>query len=443
MKALFPTRTFQEALKTLIAGDAVTIRYLKANIREFDELLPRQPALDAVLAWKDRMKIPDRDWNYTMDVFTLANGLSVYYLNKRKKEINTEMLPESTGGTGFELPLLKYMRWVLAHFPPSTRDLIVKIAFDGATVTSGKRLKQEIGTFDFLVDGLDLAAAKSIDNSHQFIIYLGGEEREELEQELMNTIKVVDELVEKKTLTIGDVEYNIEPVLVCDMACLVKVMGLYNVFCPNSKWKCIWCLVNETELFNFTIESWLLRDLTVMRELGKLAEVKQSEGAKSTFAREHYGVRNQPLFKVALDHIVPCMLHCFMGIMRKLLELLVEEVFHRRRLQQRFEEIFTSLHLKLPKQEKKKARTLVERVKKARFGRPDFLRILENRKLFLDCLAEEANTERRRCKLAQTISLWEDFAMLTSLTAEPKVQITEKRWMKLSQPFGERYTTTD
>lgn len=440
MRALYPATSFQEAIRTLVAGNPETIRYLKENIAEFQEIRYHQPALDAVLAWKERVRIPDHEWPYTMDLFYLQDGLSVYYLNKRKHEINDEMQAESTGGTGYQFPLLKYMRWVLSKFPPPVRKLIVKIAFDGATVTAGKRRKQEIGTFDFLFDGLDLSAAKSVENTHQFIIYLGGEEREDLERELEQTIQAVNLLVEKGKLTVDETEYEIEPVLVCDMMCLVKVLGLYNCFSPQSKWKCCWCKVHESQLSDFTILSWPFRDEESMRELGRQAEAKKSEYSRSQFARDHYGIRGVPLFNIKFDHIVPCMLHCFMAIMRKLLELLIEEAAHRPKLQQAFEDVFLMLNMKLPKPEKKgKTRTLIERVKGARFGRPDFLRILEHRQDFLNCLASAAKTEALKEKWTMTSTLWEQFAMLTSLATEPAVKLTEEQWMNLTIPFAKRY----
>jgi len=437
---LYPSASFQEAIKTLVAGDQEIIQYLKANIAEFNELTYHQPALDAVLAWKDRIRVPDHQWPYTMDVFHLDKERSVYYLSKRKKEINSQMPPEPTGGNGYQFPLLNYIRWILEKFPPPVRKLILKIAFDGATVTSGKRLKQEIGTFDFLFDGLDLSTTKSATNAHQFIIYLGGEDREDLVKELEQVIEAVNGLVEEKKLTVGEIDYELEPVLVCDMSCLVKVLGLYNCFCPQAKWKCCWCLVHESTLSDFSVEYWPFRDAATMRRLGEEAETKKSENSRANFARTNYGIRNLPLFTILLDHIVPCMLHCFMAIMRKLLELLVEEVYHRPELQAKFEAAFTEVKLKLPKQEKKGkgVRTLVERVKKARFGRPDFLRILENRQLFLDCLAAGAKNNRLKKKYKETVQIWSDFAMLTSLVIDPNVTITEQEWLQLARPFGER-----
>lgn len=422
-------------------GDEETIRYLKAHISEFDEITTYQPALDVVLAWKDRLKISDRNWPYTMDVFNLDDGLSVYYLSNRKKQINAEMLPESTGGTGYHLPLLKYMNWVLEHFPPPARKLVMKIAFDGATITTGKRKKQEIGTFDFLFDGLNLSQTKSIDNTHQFIIYLGNEDRETLVKELKKTIEAVDYLAAHKKLVVGSIEYEIDPVLVCDMACLVEVLGLYNCFCPQSHWKCAWCLISKLDLFNFDIETWPLRDLQEMQKRGAEADSKRSESTRNSFARVNYGIRGSPLFKITLDHIVPCMLHCFMAVMRKLLELLIEEAHHRPELQAALEDVFDSLHLRLPPKKAKggKIRSLLLRVQKARFGRPDFLRILNARQRFLDCISRAATTPQLQEKFNKTLGLWNTFAKLTEMYTNEEIRITESEWKDLARPFGKRY----
>lgn len=72
------------------------------------------------------------------------------------------------------LDINSMLEFVLTHTPqkdPSS-PIHVKIAFDRGTMTSGKRIQQEVGTFQVLNE-LSLQEAKSHTTAHEFIIYLG------------------------------------------------------------------------------------------------------------------------------------------------------------------------------------------------------------------------------------------------------------------------------
>lgn len=62
----------------------------------------------------------------------------------------------------------------------------------------------------------------------------------------------INYLIEGGTLHVLSHEIQVEPVLVCDLKALVKLLGLYNVFHPRSIWKCPWCLVHRNLLGDFT-----------------------------------------------------------------------------------------------------------------------------------------------------------------------------------------------
>lgn len=74
------------------------------------------------------------------------------------------------------------------------------------------------------------------------------------------------------------------------MKALARIMGLYDVFHPCSLYKCIWCLVTDLLLADFTIENWEFRNVQQMREIGLKAE-GYAESSKSAFARKNYGIR--------------------------------------------------------------------------------------------------------------------------------------------------------
>lgn len=91
------------------------------------------------------------------------------------------------------------IRYLLKHQPPEDpeKEVIVKFAFDGGTMTGNRKRKQEHGTLQ-IIEKADIHEAKSHFNTHQWLIYLGDEEYETLKSELENAIPEIDKLIEKK-----------------------------------------------------------------------------------------------------------------------------------------------------------------------------------------------------------------------------------------------------
>ena len=88
-------------------------------------------------------------------------------------------------------------------------------------------------------------------------------------------------------------EYELEPVIVCDMAALVTLQGLYAVYHPASKYKCAWCKVTEDELHCWNKE-WPRRNIEEMGEGAK----GMSESKHKEWATNHEGVCDKPLIKI-------------------------------------------------------------------------------------------------------------------------------------------------
>ena len=53
--------------------------------------------------------------------------------------------------------------------------------------------------------------------------------------------------------------YHVWTVLVLDMAALVKVLNLYDVYNTKTTWKCCWCLCSKELLGDMSIDAWPLR----------------------------------------------------------------------------------------------------------------------------------------------------------------------------------------
>lgn len=80
-------------------------------------------------------------------------------------------------------------------------------------------------------------------------------------------------------LCVEGVEYVIEPTVVCDMVCIVKLLGLYSVSSPQSKWKCGWCKVTKSEIGDMNVEKWPFRDIKEMvdRRLAKSRSTRKDK----------------------------------------------------------------------------------------------------------------------------------------------------------------------
>ena len=91
------------------------------------------------------------------------------------------------------------LTYLLEHNPPPdpSKPVQIKFAFDGGTMTSGKRIQQEQGTLQVLT-GCIFCKLKSHNNAHQWLIYLGDEEHDILAKELQDSIEDIMSLVDTK-----------------------------------------------------------------------------------------------------------------------------------------------------------------------------------------------------------------------------------------------------
>ena len=158
------------------------------------------PTLARLLALKDSLLIPDSRWEEVADTFnvphaslsairrypTLKDLRVISKLIKYRLRATIEwegcLVRTTAGGRGAELPLLAYMRQVLeqdrARLQGGTNPIHVKFALDGATMTSGSFVQEEVGAFQYLYEGEKLADVKSPREAHMWIIYIGAETEE-------------------------------------------------------------------------------------------------------------------------------------------------------------------------------------------------------------------------------------------------------------------------
>lgn len=191
---------FQECFNVLLEQKE-TATYLLNNSQLLeDQLQLQQPTKEALLAFKDQLLIPDSDWPFVVETFKLKGEVTIHYLRQLRQEWDSELKPKKTvTGRGAELDLIHLLQWLLKKNPPkdSHAPIEIKFAFDGATITNGKRIQQEVGTLEILTNRT-ISEIKSPSNAVQWIIYLGTEDPEDLREELQNALPSLKHLHDTK-----------------------------------------------------------------------------------------------------------------------------------------------------------------------------------------------------------------------------------------------------
>lgn len=178
-----------------------------------------------------------------------------------------------------------------------------------------------------------------------------------------------------------------------------------------------------------------------MKEIGSKAPTSKS--GKKSYARVNQGIMGAPIFTFKLDHIIPCNLHCGMGIIRKLLALLVSLIGGKnQQIDSKIEAVFAEIKLTLFKPKEGEQMAMDKRVKKSKFNRPELLRILKNKEKFLQVLLDSAGDNREMIDFATRVQLvWESFHKLYSLAVQPKVAITQREWQTMARDLGRQWVS--
>jgi hypothetical protein len=329
---LYHEEKVEDCLVKLCKFKPEIVDYLAEKVRddklfrvmhENGEAIPT-PTLSALFHWKEKLNISRNDMKYTCDVFQLPKGqMSVMKHYKAKLDATVDASPTKGDREGAQFPLHQVLQLILKKEPPNdtSKPTWFKIVFDNGTMTGGKRKKVELGTVDLV--STEWSNIKSPNNSHIFWLVFGDESPDVFKESAKEIVADINAVLEEKSVDVDGKKIPVELFLVCDMACLVMVLGLYDVFRPSARWKCPWCLISKKDMGDFNILSWPLRDLKRHRVDGLFAAQSTNQ---ADFAGNHFGIEGTPLFNFEWSHIVPCMLHVLMNTCRKMLELLVQEV---------------------------------------------------------------------------------------------------------------------
>jgi hypothetical protein len=112
-----------------------------------------------------------------------------------------------------------------------------------------------------------------------------------------------------------------------------------------------------------------------------------SASGRKKHAGTHHGVQGRRILPFPRTHIIPCFLHCLSAIVKKLFKLLQRDLYLSTEVMLAWERIFATRRIKLSTNPEK---TLFERISDARWGRPEWLAVLQYHTDFINAMKENA-----------------------------------------------------
>jgi len=120
---------------------------------------------DVLLAIKDEFFIPDSKWDRFVRMVQLSSKCTLHHIRPLRKKLNDSMPTVPTP-------------------KDPTQTVTVKFCFDGATVTTGKRIQQEVAAYNLLYPEFTESQVC------QFLLYFGKEDRAIFAEEMAETIPI-------------------------------------------------------------------------------------------------------------------------------------------------------------------------------------------------------------------------------------------------------------
>ena len=239
------------------------------RIDELRKLLTEQlkdalfPTPVDLLKLKDFLLISDAKWKVMEGYFNLPTSHRLWKLRELRKNLNDEAgVSYTTSGHGSTIGITKLIGDMIRKDPPSdaSQPITLKFAFDACRITSN--VEEVIGTISKV--RMD-RQSKSPENASQFIVWIGAETYNEYKQELAAVRDVINGIVANPSLTVDGTSYTLDPYLVLDMKSLCVMLGLYEVYRSNCKFRCCWCHCTKDKIGVFNIDSWSFRSIAQMK----------------------------------------------------------------------------------------------------------------------------------------------------------------------------------
>ena len=290
------------------------IKCKEANKESEDSLLRKN------LYIKDKYNISNEAYHKL--AMTNPEIPSSYRLLKTVKEINSESIIRSTTGKAIGVQqslkerLMKRLHHLLKVNPNFQQSVIqVKITGDGTYVSRG----MHILVIAFTLVNIKLEECpNSPRGNHVLALINTTEDYDNIEEAVQD---IADEIKFTDCLKINNLTFKIEYFLGGDWKFLAICLGLKAA---NAFHSCIWCKCSSDERHDFD-KKWSLTDsekgARSVEEIIKLSKLAKKKGV------ETYGCAREPLFpSIAVDHVVPDILHLFLRICDVMINLLILEL---------------------------------------------------------------------------------------------------------------------
>lgn len=235
-------------------------------IEQLKELL--FPSPEAFLRLKDQLLISDAKWKIVEEFHKLPTSHRIWKLRELRAKLNKGAgVSDSASGRGASVDVTKMISDMIRKDPPSDPSQVItlKFAFDACRITTN--VEEVIGTVSKV--RMD-RHSKSPENASQFIVWLGAETYQEYEQELAAVRDTINGLVADPKIIVDGITYTLDPYLVLDMKSLCVMLGLYEVYRSNCKFRCCWCHCPGNKIGLFNIASWPFRSIEQMKLIAAL-----------------------------------------------------------------------------------------------------------------------------------------------------------------------------
>lgn len=328
---------YQEEAKTFLAATFGTtwqegLRLLFKNNPEMQKALSSgksyvyraDPDTEILLALKEVCEITDKKWPLIQRVFQLGPQANLTQLRNIRKEWSTE-LPRKAIPSGYYSPLeevlISALRKELAanrlSLFPQIRNiggLSFKVSMDGARLFKNSRLAQVVFALDLLnsAEGEKSVRVFQPSNTIQFAVAVCSESYEDLQRCFGEVFADLNQILAKTEIKIDGNTYPLDSSVCVDLKCLATVLGLYNTYHSKSSYRCCWCETTKLPLAD--------RLRTLLSIMAASRHCTGPNANKTARNPRQAGQIRKPLLQCDLSKIRPCMLHCKMGLVRKLLK---------------------------------------------------------------------------------------------------------------------------
>mmetsp|Transcript_9911 Transcript_9911/g.16963 ORF Transcript_9911/g.16963 Transcript_9911/m.16963 type:complete len:768 (-) Transcript_9911:639-2942(-) len=416
--------------------------HIIAGLKEYpclDRILSL-PSIKALTRLKDVMEVSDKNWVEFDKALNVPKGFKISSIKRCRRKMTEDLvLTETPGGRGIERELLQTVSTAIRREYLSRKDppvlkksdegfpiVKVKVGLDEGKIC--KRRNLMITTMDIL-SAKSVSQCKSTSDTYIINLYLAkpgegsAEKSEFIEEECANLFDSLERLKKDPYIIIDNVKYKLELTICVDLACMVKLLGLKQVYNHQCKYRCPYCNVSNDDIGDFTVESYDFRNLQDMTKLAREKFYQKNSGTKlASCTRKSksdlFGLCDVPLLKeMDIEDLNPCLVHALMSQCKLLRAHLWSEVQHQYVPKTLFWESIGKF-VKLP--DKPIDELAPEDIK---VNRSETLKIFQNPEIMLHCL-DSISTNL----YIKTLRVWEMMYCLFVVAADPPEDFTEKEW---------------